>query len=303
MLSVYGTSIDDTVTAKIEELDGQWWKTNADSGSGSSIFSGLANMDFSGYTKVVDAYKKNPFLVAEKTNGNYSTSGDVYKISINKDKYDAFRSSFGDESTDAFSLGTINVDGETEGFVATVSSSFFGGGVLTGIYQEQEDESFNQKVSIDFEHAIKTAPTDAKDVSEMETIINSIMGYNDTDDENSLNSNEVDTGRRNDYSALSASITNYMTNNNGKLPAVGTLDAIKYINDTGKDQAGNAYVLEVVDFAADYDIVTTTNFGQTSVYVVWHATCEDNELAATDSDHAFAVYGSLDDGVYCSASN
>ena len=317
LLSVYGTEIDNTVTAKFEELDGQWWKMNANSSSSSSLFSGIANMDFPDNTKFVDAYKKNPFLVAEKTTGNYSTSGDAYKISVDKDKYNAFRSSLSDGSTDAFSLGTVSVDDETEGFIATISSSFFGGGVLTGIYQERDDDGFNQKISIDFEHVAKTAPADAKDISEMESIMASITGY----DENALDNSETDAGRsddytndtndkndyyslentrrRNDYVNLLFSMTKYELNNDGKLPAVGALDATEFINDTGKDPAGNTYVLELVDFAADHDIVTTTNFGQTSVYVVLHATCKDNELVAADSDRTFAVYGSLDGSTSC----
>ena len=51
-----------------------------------------------------------------------------------------------------------------------------------------------------------------------------------------------DTQRRNDYSALSANITQYITNNNGALPNVGAVvSANKYINETGEDPDGNTY--------------------------------------------------------------
>lgn len=63
-----------------------------------------------------------------------------------------------------------------------------------------------------------------------------------------------DTQRRNDFSQFSASMTSYMTNNNGSLPKKFTnisentedaknSDAAKYVNSTGKDPNGFVYQL------------------------------------------------------------
>ena len=60
--------------------------------------------------------------------------------------------------------------------------------------------------------------------------------------------NQRDTQRRNDYSALSAALTQYMNNNNGKLPLenAGTtatiyLNPADFVNTTGKNSNGDYY--------------------------------------------------------------
>ena len=119
-----------------------------------------------------------------------------------------------------------------------------------------------------------------------------------------------DTQRRQDYAALSSNITNYITNNNGRLPS-GTLSASVYINKDGKDPRGNAYTLTVVEAVAE---TTPANLsamttGSPTVYVVTHADCSGTN--ATDgtarpkknsASRSFAIYGQLETGTYCQAS-
>ena len=51
--------------------------------------------------------------------------------------------------------------------------------------------------------------------------------------------NQRDTARRNDYASFAANITSYITNNNGRLPTTSTsLDPTKYVNNDGADQSG-----------------------------------------------------------------
>ncbi len=75
-----------------------------------------------------------------------------------------------------------------------------------------------------------------------------------------------DTQRRNDYSTLSAAMTSYMTNNNGKLPTANSsnatvLDADKYVNDTGSDPDGYTYYVGAIvcDKATSTDGTACTN--------------------------------------------
>ena len=61
--------------------------------------------------------------------------------------------------------------------------------------------------------------------------------------------NQRDAQRRQDYTALLASMTNYKTNNNGRLPNAYNsfiwMPADKYINTSGLDPSGSAYHLSV----------------------------------------------------------
>jgi prepilin-type N-terminal cleavage/methylation domain-containing protein len=123
-----------------------------------------------------------------------------------------------------------------------------------------------------------------------------------------------DTQRKNDYSQLSAAITQYVTNNNGNLPSSATLPPEKYINETGDDPDGNPYKLNVKKCTSDSDCSVTlrnttdnTNIRDdgTVVYVVTHAKCEGGELKYAKSNRAFAIYGELEtgNGTYCSSSS
>ena len=134
-----------------------------------------------------------------------------------------------------------------------------------------------------------------------------------------------DTARRNDYAALSSNITNYLTNNNGRLPSDGkTLAANTYINTDGKDSQGNAYDLKVVELKAsdttytavsgahsalDIGVYGGSSSGNVKVFVVTHANC-GGETTKTGVDgsafpvydksaRAFAIFGQLETGLYC----
>jgi len=183
--------------------------------------------------------------------------------------------------------------------VATVEKPLFGKATLTGVYASRDDDATTQKTTIDFEHGLKSAPADAKDISELQKILTESAEQSD------LQASQRDTQRRNDYSALSAAMVAYMTNNNGALPENGSLDPAKYINSDGKDPNGDTYALEVVDYAGDYSIYTSVGFGETTVYVVKHAGCEDGDLVEKESDRVFAIYGSLENEpyTYCLSTN
>ncbi len=141
--------------------------------------------------------------------------------------------------------------------------------------------------------------------------------------------NQRDTQRRNDYSALSTSITNYMTNNNGRFPGVCATtqatspdgrtgickDTTKYINNSdndgnklAEDPSGNDYILTVVNNLANASITTAATTDQGSkVYVIQGADCSGtgdlgSAPAAKSGSRNFAIYGQLESGTYCLAS-
>lgn len=136
--------------------------------------------------------------------------------------------------------------------------------------------------------------------------------------------NQRDTQRRNDYSALSTSITNYMTNNNGRFPAAcdssaatpGGIckDTTRYINNSdndgnkkAEDPSGNDYVMKVVTtIPSAFTSPASTDSGSI-VYIVQGADCSGSgDLgsmpSAKSGSRNFAVYGQLESGTYCLAS-
>ncbi|MBQ3431114.1 type II secretion system protein [Candidatus Saccharibacteria bacterium] len=121
-----------------------------------------------------------------------------------------------------------------------------------------------------------------------------------------------DTQRRNDYSALSANMTQYMTNNNGSLPsALTSADSIKYINTTGNDPNGLTYELKAKscknDSSAKCGITLTPadKENASTVYVITNAQCEAGEPKTSKSSRAFAIYGNLEtgSGTYCQSNS
>ncbi|MBQ7802556.1 type II secretion system protein [Candidatus Saccharibacteria bacterium] len=129
-----------------------------------------------------------------------------------------------------------------------------------------------------------------------------------------------DTQRRNDYSALSANMTQYLTNNNGKLPNLGNLDPSKYINSTGEDPEGYYYALQVKECTSSacptetevgasvaaeaYGSVTTTTDSH-YVFIVKNASCDGGSPVYNTSKRAFAIYGYLEtgNGTYCQSNS
>ena len=138
-----------------------------------------------------------------------------------------------------------------------------------------------------------------------------------------------DTARRQDYAALSANITNYITNNNGKLPGSTTgttLNAATYINGSGTDSSGSAYKLKAYVLSTNQTSETVqgvgkigamTNGDEPKVFVFSHARCgsgtsdptstasgvEGSVIPVYDkSSRAFAIFGQLETGTYCQQS-
>ena len=141
-----------------------------------------------------------------------------------------------------------------------------------------------------------------------------------------LQRSQRDTQRRNDYSMLSTAISNFATNNNGKLANLipsgntKTLDAKTYINEAGEDPDGHAYVLTAVKCGSTSTTAVCPLTGapnlssgkpkEFNVYVVLNADCSKthtNGFAAptyNSSSRAFAIFGYLEGGTqtFCSAS-
>ena len=149
-----------------------------------------------------------------------------------------------------------------------------------------------------------------------------------------LQRSQRDTQRRNDYSMLSTAISNYATNNNGKLSNIVTtnnkLNPATYINQQGTDPDGWFYDLKVCKLAdlaskcgtlsrggnstntATWTLADGSSSSLTvgsSVFVVVGADCTGNDNghaapAANNSSRAFAIYGYLEGGTqtFCSAS-
>ena len=151
-----------------------------------------------------------------------------------------------------------------------------------------------------------------------------------------LQRSQRDTQRRNDYSMLSTAISNFATNNNGRLrtlyPGSGgdqsclEINPSKYINERGTDPDGFYYNLKV---CKSVEMLNNTEGGKldkeledakedwsnegvkagTKVYVVLNADCEGVEDGhafpkSNDSSRAFAIYAYLEGGTqtFCSAS-
>ncbi|MBR5389141.1 hypothetical protein IK146_01100 [Candidatus Saccharibacteria bacterium] len=303
---LFGVELNGDFTSKMQELEQNWWKVETKDSTQTSSFSNLVPEQNDDRAKVVEAYKKSPFLTATRaTDGkSYSTSGDAYVVSVDIDKYEAFKAILqeGEVEDSSLTLGPVGIDNRTEDFVITIKSSFFGGGVVTGLYQESIAETSTQKVSIDFEHAIKTEPTNAKSISELTTALTELFGDSSIDEGGSnVDDPSEDGQRRKDYGNLFTSITKYMTNNSGELPETGTLNARIYINVDGLDPIGAPYILDVVEYDPIYPPVAVANDFGAEVYVVLHASCNGDDLIASSSEHAFAIYGALSSGVYCEA--
>jgi len=133
-----------------------------------------------------------------------------------------------------------------------------------------------------------------------------------------LQRSQRDTQRRNDYSSFSAAVSQYQTNNNGKLPANGaTLAPKMYLNSTGLDPNGLTYVVKVVDLGTTGSSVTelsavANSNTATKVYLYVQADCSDVHSSSgadkpkkVNSKRAYAIYGQLEsgNGTYCQASN
>ena len=119
-----------------------------------------------------------------------------------------------------------------------------------------------------------------------------------------LQRSQRDTQRRQDYANLEAAIENYITNNNGRLPAEGSLPAGQYVNSEGTDPEGNAYTVTVVTGDQQANLPD-----EGTIWVVRNADCSGTSTntdnagnaapKANSATRAFAIYGRLETGTYC----
>ena len=115
---------------------------------------------------------------------------------------------------------------------------------------------------------------------------------------------DADAEREDDYDDLVSTITTYITNNNGKLPPEGVLDASVYIDSTGSDPEGKPYRLRLfsISEASSYGAPAISADG-TDVYIITKAVCTDDGdgVSATgkDNEREFVVYGALESGASC----
>lgn len=122
-----------------------------------------------------------------------------------------------------------------------------------------------------------------------------------------LQRSQRNTQRRDDYSMLSTAVTNYMSNNGGRISNIvgKTLDATKWINESGEDPNGNPYTLSAVEFSDDLEAPEDTE-----VFIVVGANCNGEDENSGDakpsedmSQKAFAIYGYMEGATaYCQAS-
>ncbi len=134
-----------------------------------------------------------------------------------------------------------------------------------------------------------------------------------------LQRNQRDTQRRDDYGMLSSAITNYSANNGGRIYKLAnaanfgkpgtneSLDAKKFINETGQDPNRKDYKLKAYMISSfGNDVVP----GESEVYIVIGADCSGTN-ATTGGDYPkkaannkFAIYGYMESGnqTYCSTS-
>ena len=143
-----------------------------------------------------------------------------------------------------------------------------------------------------------------------------------------LQRSQRDTQRRNDYSMLSTAISNYSTNNNGKLVNIlggdtsKTLAANTYINESGEDPNGHTYRLTAVKCGNTGTSSTSTCTNPSGkpqkgdatngdqVFVVLNADCTGQDSTGyarpkyNSSSRAFAIFGYLEGGsqTFCSSS-
>jgi len=129
-----------------------------------------------------------------------------------------------------------------------------------------------------------------------------LWAENDEDDYDT----DADFQRNGDYTDLLSTIRMYITNNNGKLPPAGILDAAVYMDD-GVDPDGKPYRLRLfpISEASSYGPPAADENG-TDVYIVTKATCSDDTGVAasgSDNEREFVIYGGLKSGSSCIGNN
>ena len=152
-----------------------------------------------------------------------------------------------------------------------------------------------------------------------------------------LQRSQRNTQRRDDYSMLSTAVTNYMSNNGGRLSKIlGSsttgptyLDPARWINEEGSDPNGNPYEVVAYTFDTWNGLSTTSPSSEVThehnastnaldtvdakagsqVFVITGANCNESDAngdampRADKGSNAFAIYGYMEGGTfYCQAS-
>ena len=127
---------------------------------------------------------------------------------------------------------------------------------------------------------------------------------------------EADAQRTEDYSAVITAVESFAASNNGEISKLvqtknpASLNPTKWINETGKDPDGNSYELKAYSFGkwqSEGDLAPaisdTTNGAQ--AFIIIGANCggtdaNGNPMPVVDTAAgSFAVYGYLENGVFC----
>lgn len=116
-----------------------------------------------------------------------------------------------------------------------------------------------------------------------------------------LQRNQRDTQRRQDYANLASAVTNFTTNNNGKLPTGDGNLKMKAtdLNADGTDPDGYAYTIK---YDSGCQPKTGRDNGGTAIVCVMPKhICSDGAPTSSSSSRAFAIYGAVEggNGVYC----
>ncbi len=136
------------------------------------------------------------------------------------------------------------------------------------------------------------------------------------DDEEENTELSADAKRKNDYDAVVVAVNSFKASNNGEVSKLvqvkdpASLNPAKWINATGEDPSGNSYEISAYSFGkwqSEGDLAPaiskTTNGSQ--VFIVVGATCSSVDAngnfqpAKSDDINTFAVYGYLENGVFC----
>ena len=130
-----------------------------------------------------------------------------------------------------------------------------------------------------------------------------------------LQRSQRNTQRRDDYSMLSTAVTNYISNNGGRLSRITSisdeLPATTWINSDGTDPNGNPYHITVktISDLGDSTPGEDEEDNGSEVFIVVSANCNGQNAKgeavpiADKGTNAFAIYGYMEgSAAYCQAS-
>lgn len=117
-----------------------------------------------------------------------------------------------------------------------------------------------------------------------------------------LQRSQRDTQRRDDMARAATAITQYQTNNNGKLPSDGGSFKTNYLDgDNFKDPDGADYNIDIVAYDVKLDAVTGKLTFDHTVHIVTGALCDGEVATNTNAKtRSYAILYKLEgSGTYC----